>query len=248
MDQQRLLVLEKAHNVRELGGYLLTAFGSGQRHVKWGRIYRSGDLFGLSAADKKCLEDRRIKTIVDFRAPEEKQAAPDDRIATVDRVAELPIDAGNLMGSLSPSGGWAFNPSPEGAAAEMITLYSVLPREAIPLYRELFALLAESANTPLLFHCSAGKDRTGLASALLLHALGAARDVIMEDYLASTKHLRPVYAIHEKTRPYMIPYMTVREEYLLAALAEIDNYGGLDRYITRELKADPHRLRELYTE
>jgi protein-tyrosine phosphatase len=100
----------------------------------------------------------------------------------------------------------------------------------------------------LLFHCSAGKDRTGLASALILHALGADRETVMEDYLASAEHLRKHYTPYLETKPYMVPYMTVREEYLLTALAEIEKHGGLDRYISHELKADTEHLRDLYTE
>jgi protein-tyrosine phosphatase len=120
--------------------------------------------------------------------------------------------------------------------------------EAIPRYRELFALLSNPDNTPLLFHCSAGKDRTGLAAALVLHALGADRETVLEDYLASAEHLRRHYISHIETKPHIAPYMTVREDYLATGLVEIEKYGGLDSYISHELKVDTEHLRKLYTE
>jgi protein-tyrosine phosphatase len=249
MHNKRILPLEGVLNVRELGGYPVVDAQSGgeqKKQVTWGLLYRSGDLEGIAPASKRRLEQRKITTIVDFRSTEEKKAVPGIQLSTVTRREELPIDAGNLMGS--PDGQWLFNPDSSGAMAEMLQLYALLPREAIPRYREFFALLSDPANAPLLFHCSAGKDRTGLASALVLHTLGASMETIMTDYLASTECLRSRYLPYAETKPYMIPYMTVREEYLLTAFTEIDKYGGLDRYIARELKADTGRLRRLYTE
>ncbi|MDR1307360.1 MAG: tyrosine-protein phosphatase [Treponema sp.] len=246
MHSKRILPLEGVLNVRELGGYPV-ADTEGQKQVAWGLLYRSGDLEGIAPSGKRCLEQRKITTIVDFRSAEEKQAFPGIELSTVTRRRELPIDAGNLMGALSPGGQWLFNPDSSKAVEEMLRLYALLPGEAIPRYREFFALLSDPASAPLLFHCSAGKDRTGLASALVLHALGASRETIIADYLVSADCLRSRCLPYEESKPYMVPYMTVREEYLLTALAEIDKYGGLDRYIAKELNADTAHLRRLYT-
>ncbi|MDR2073157.1 MAG: tyrosine-protein phosphatase [Spirochaetaceae bacterium] len=238
----RILPTEGLFNVRELGGYPVAG-----GYTKWGLIYRAGEPEGMNRADKKNLEGRGIKTVVDFRAAAERRSFLGYGLATVTKRVELPIDAGNLMGAVS--GEWTYTPDTRGAAAKMEKLYAALPGEAIPRYRELFALLAEPANVPLIFHCSAGKDRTGLASALLLHALGASEETIMEDYLLSAECLRRLYLPYMETRPYMVPFMTVRRSYLLTALTVIkDEYGGLDGYLTRELRADIPHLRRLYTE
>jgi protein-tyrosine phosphatase len=251
--QQRHVPLEKLSNLRELGGYPVTDSGGRKKQIKWGLLYRSGG-GAISAKDTQCLEGLKLKTIVDFRAGEEKEellvkpsAGGFGQLATVSKQVELPINVGNLMGVLSDSGEWVYNSTADGAVAEMKKLYSALPAEAILQYRELFSLLSDPSNAPLLFHCSAGKDRTGLASALLLHALGANRETIMEDYLASAEYLRKYYIPYLETRPHIVPYMTVREEYLLTAWAEIEKYGGADRYISHELKADTEHLRSLYT-
>lgn len=220
--------------MRELGGYA----AAGQKRVKWGVLYRAGELFSMTGNDKKLLEKRNITTIVDFRAKDERDAAPDTVPATVKERLELPIDAGNLMGMAY---------TPDGAEAEMKKLYRALPEEGVPRYRVLFARLADPANVPLLFHCTAGKDRTGLAAALILYALGADMKTIFDDYLESVIHLQKRLAPVFESQPYMVPYMTVQKDYLETAFARMEHYGGLDGYIRKELGADIGRLRALYT-
>ncbi|MDR2471016.1 MAG: tyrosine-protein phosphatase [Treponema sp.] len=230
--------MEGILNVRDLGGYPVRPDGK-RRRIKRGLLYRSEGPSGMSAGDQRTLEDRKIKTVADFRAPEEKSAAFE--LAGARRV-DLPINAGNLMGFSGE------DPDPDNSASEMLRLYAALPVEAVKPYRELFALLADPARSPLLFHCSAGKDRTGLAAALILYALGADRETILADYLLSSELLRRYWEPHLKDRPYMIPYLTVREAYLDAALKVIEGRGGLDRYLAVELGADRARLWGLYTE
>jgi protein-tyrosine phosphatase len=184
--------------------------------------------------------------VVDFRSAEERDVVFE--LPSLTKNAVLSIDAGNLMGTLVNNGEWLYNDSTEGAEEEMIKLYSILPIEGIPFYRELFSLLSRPENTPLLFHCAAGKDRTGMAAALILYALGASRETIMEDYLASTEYLRPYWKQFIDTRPHILPYMTVKQEYLQTAFSVLDNYGGIDNYLTKELGADTACLQEFYTE
>jgi hypothetical protein len=127
--KQRLVPLEGLSNLRELGGYPVMDRDGRKKQIKWGLLYRSG-AGDISAKDKQCLEDRGLKTIVDFRAAEEKEelgAGAVGQLATVSKRVELPIDAGNLMGALSNSGEWVYNSSAEGAVAEMIRLYTGLP-------------------------------------------------------------------------------------------------------------------------
>ena len=242
--EQRRLPLEGLLNTRELGGYPVTV-GGRQRRVKQGFIYRSGSPENIKDADKIILEERKIKTVVDFRSEGEKSSV--FNLSSVTKKASLPINAGNIMGTLLKSGEWSLNPTPDGAMEEMFKLYAIMPEEAIPAYRELFSLLADPVNAPFLIHCSAGKDRTGLASALILHALGASQETIMEDYLLSTEYLRPYREIYKNLNPLMIPYLAVNEGYLFSAFETIKKYGGIDSYLTKELGADPDHLRELYT-
>jgi protein-tyrosine phosphatase len=235
--KQRLLPTGGIYNVRELGGYPVTG-ETGRKHIKWGLLYRAGELSAMTAGDKKLLEERNIRTIVDFRSDSERKASPDAEIATVRKRAELPIDAGNLMDMV-----FTF----DGAETEMKKLYAAMPAEAIPRYRVLFELLSDPSNTPLLYHCTAGKDRTGLASALILYALGADTETVYGDYLESTRLLRERLAALMESQPHLVPYMTVQESYLKTAWAEIEKYGGFEKYVRNELRADTDRLRNLYT-
>jgi protein-tyrosine phosphatase len=130
----------------------------------------------------------------------------------------------------------------------MEELYRALAGEVLPAYRQLFSLLGEGKNTPLLFHCSAGKDRTGLAAALILYALGTDKETIFADYTLSSDCLKSKYAAQLASMPQLEPMLTVRRSYLEAAFSRIDTaHGGLDAYL-EELGADTETLRELYTE
>jgi protein-tyrosine phosphatase len=237
--KQRLVPAEEIYNLRELGGYPVTDETGRIKQIKWGLLYRAGELSAMTAGDKELLEDRKIRTIVDFRSNSERKASPDAEIATVRKNIALPIDAGNLMDMV-----FTF----DGAEAEMKKLYAAMPAEAIPRYRVLFELLSDPSNTPLLYHCTAGKDRTGLASALILYALGADKETIYKDYLESTRLLRERLAALMESQPHIVPYMTVQESYLKIAWAEIEKHGGFEMYIRKELHADIRRLRNLYTE
>jgi protein-tyrosine phosphatase len=231
--------LQGLYNVRDLGGYP----AAGGRQVRWGLLYRAGDLNGISAKDRAVLIDRNLKTIVDFRGSKEKERAPDDFLPTVIRTRELAIEAGNILDLIRE------RQEKSGEFVPMEELYSILVSEARPQYREFFGLLGEPKNIPLLFHCSAGKDRTGLAAALILSALGVDRETVYADYMLSAKYLEGKYADLLAASPDLAPIISVRRTYLEAAFRTIeDAYGGIDRYLREEIGAEPERLREIYTE
>ncbi|MDR2404343.1 MAG: tyrosine-protein phosphatase [Spirochaetaceae bacterium] len=233
----RLLPLEGLYNTRDLGGY--PAAG---RYVKWDMFYRAGDLKDLSPQAKVHLENRRIKTIVDFRDSEERTQAPDGELSTVKKVYVLSIYAGSMLN---------LRQIKTGAAGEemMRQLYISMVSDCRPQYRRFFSILSDPENSPLLFHCSAGKDRTGIGAALLLSALGVDREIIMEDYLLSREYIRGKYRSWLEESPHLEPLMTVCPGYIGAALDCIETvFGGMDRYLRNELGANPELLRSLYTE
>jgi protein-tyrosine phosphatase len=245
----RLLPTESLFNVRDLGGYPV-AGGDGaddkagkraRRQVKWGLLFRAGDLYQPSDGDKALLEQKGIRTIVDFRGTREAARSPDAALGTVKKTQALPIDAGNMMDLSQVERG-------VNAADLMEKLYRVLVDKARPQYREFFKILSQKANAPLLFHCSAGKDRTGLAAALILSALRVERELIYQDYLLSHTYLKEKYREWLEREPHLEPVMTVRRSYLEAAFARIDqDFGGMEQYLRAELGADSALLRELYT-
>ena len=213
--------------LRDLGGYPT----SDHKHVKWKTFIRSGDLDKLTESDLDYLTSLHIRTDIDFRSMQEKKAAADKIPSTVTQYIPLSIEAGDMTDMAH------FNLNNIPGILEQAYVYII--QNAQDTYREFFRIVSEERNTPLLFHCSAGKDRTGIAAALLLGALGVDREVIMEDYMLSAVQAHPGFA----------PLTTVRKEYLEAAFQTIDtDYQGMDNYLKNQLGVDTHRLRMLYTE
>lgn len=176
--QQRVLPLEAGHNFRDLGGYV----AEGGMRVRKGLVYRSGTLAHITANDQALLAAMDIKIVCDFRANDERARKPSQwhvESATEFWCRDHPDSVGNLFSSLA-------NPaaSAQDALNVMCGVYETLAFEQAESYREVFLRLADG-QVPLVFHCSAGKDRTGVAAALLLTHLGVDRETIVADYLIS---------------------------------------------------------------
>ncbi|MDL2228634.1 tyrosine-protein phosphatase [Treponema sp. OttesenSCG-928-L16] len=237
-NRERIVPVEGAYNIRDLGAYE----AAGGRRVKWGMVYRAGDLYSLTDRDTGLLARRGIKTIVDFRTEEERELAPDRAIDSVEKTIYLPIDAGNMI---------VYESLTEESQTEelMRSLYRIFPEQETEQYRIFMSILSDPANAPLLFHCSAGKDRTGFAAAILLAALGVDRETIYADYLLSAEYLEGKYRRITRKAPQLAPLMTVKREYLEAAFETMERMGGsIDAYLTDRLGADIGLLRSLYTE
>lgn len=174
----RLLPLQQASNFRDLGGYV-TEDG---RKVRWGLIYRSAAPALLSRQDLAYLGGLNIKTTVDLRSNEERKLNP-SRLATPDRET-VTMDY-SMMALLPANAAHGVHlPRVGGYGESIVTL--------APLYHEVFVRLLKGDGA-VHFHCSAGQDRTGVAAALILSALGVSRGQIIGDYQMSTKLRQPRY-------------------------------------------------------
>jgi protein-tyrosine phosphatase len=128
--------------------------------------------------------------------------------------------------------------------------YRGFVRRSADRFAEFFALLLDSPE-PTVFHCTAGKDRTGLAAALVLHALGATREEILRDYLLTNERLKTPTVVWKGLEPHVARVLWgVRPEFLQAAYDAIEaDWGGLDAFLERGLGVGPaqrRRLREMY--
>ena len=175
---QRHVRLPGTSNLRDLGGYR-TACG---RQVRWGRLYRSGAMPKLGEDDWRWMRERDVAVVCDLRSGEERALAP-TRWSGPERTRHIhaDYDARLIFGQ-------AFLPSESGGALNDLhqSLYALFADILAPALTELFAALHEE-QVPLIFHCSAGQDRTGLAAGLLLALLGVDRATIYDDYLLSTE-------------------------------------------------------------
>lgn len=236
--KKRLVQLEGAYNVRDIGGYATT----GGKKVTTGFLFRADELSSLTDSDLAKLNELNIKTYVDFRAKDEAGKAQDRKPASLENHHYLYIDPASVLGLRQ------FSFSMEDPAEFMREINVKLAEKAISQYSEFFRIVEASENAPLLFHCTAGKDRTGFAAALILSALGVPRETVYHDYMLSAELIEPKFREEVEQNPNMGPLSTVELSYIEAAFGYIDdNYGGVDKYLTEALNVNIGLLRELYT-
>ena len=173
--------LQGASNFRDLGGY---ATRDGHR-VRWRQIFRSNHLGHLTASDVEVVRGLGVRSAFDFRGVEERAAAE----CVIEEIAvhSLPIEPTVVAALRARLQARAL--SSADALEIMRESYRNYVRQNTHSFRELFAHLLED-RAPLVIHCTAGKDRTGFACALLLQALGVPADVIAEDYLLTNRFYR----------------------------------------------------------
>lgn len=237
---ERQLPMAGGYNFRDLGGFP-TQDG---RYVKWGKLFRSDDLHQLTEADLHYLSSIPVISVVDFRGPNEIANAPDKLPGSTRHAYKLSIEPGNVLSLVSFSD---LDPGQLDSLMTQIYVHLVTEPAFIEQYRTFFKLLQDSTQIPILFHCSAGKDRTGTAAALILYALGVNEAVIMDDYLASNHYLGDKYAKELAQNPSLKSVLTVKREFLQAAIDRIkQDHGTVENFLTKELNVDIPRFREHY--
>jgi protein-tyrosine phosphatase len=241
--RERLLSLQGGRNFRDLGGYVT---GDG-RLLRWHKVYRSGTLAYLTPDDIARLEARKIHTIFDLRALEERE---EERHPELGEVRQLVwnYDARRLFDSIRVA-----DPSSTSMRQAMLDFYKRLPWLFAPQFKALFMLIAGGA-LPIVINCSAGKDRTGMASALLLSVLGVPRTTVLEDYALSdqltdfegglvvpnlakrTTAIGGFHGLDRLSAELRAPLLRSDPQYLATAFAEIDvRHGSVDAYMSAEL-------------
>lgn len=238
---ERHLPMTGGYNFRDLGGFR-TRDG---RHVKWGKIFRSDDMHNLTPSDLEYLSSIPIVSVVDFRSDTEIKAAPDKLADSVKWHYLYSITPGDLQ-EIATAGTL---PAEEQMlqAMENVNILLVTNKDAIEQYRKFFSLLQDEEKLPLLFHCTAGKDRTGMGAALFLASLGVDEPTIMEDYLSSNEYLGDKYGSLILAHPELEPLMTVRKEYLQAGLDRIkQDHGSIENYLSGTLGVDLDKMKQIY--
>lgn len=249
-DLPRQVVLEGARNFRDLGGY---PAGNGYR-VAYGRIFRSDNLSRLSVGDWQTLHKLGVRSVVDFRSAEEVQAAPSHPPPDI-AVKALPIGLPGL--NIEDFRRRVLS----GELDQELTIqsYGDIALNHPESYRQWFAFLLQGPGTSV-FHCTSGKDRTGLAAMLLLSALGVPRDVVIDDFDASNRFLeRGIEASLQEIRKnpafkgderMIRRLLGVERRQMELTIAEIEaRHGALDHYLEAVLgvgQQERQKLRSLY--
>lgn len=235
----RSLNLSGATNFRDLGGYL----GKDGRPVRWRRLFRSDNLAGLSAQDLAVLAELRLSRSFDFRGVNERATAAYELPGVVQHSLSIEPTVVQSLRALMDTGERL---NEHDAVALMQQTYRAFVHDNSSRFGELFSHLLDS-DAPLVFHCTAGKDRTGFAAALILLALGVPREQVMQDYLLTNDLYR-----HPPLRGTGLPadalrvLWRVQPEFLQAALQGIDAHaGGMDGYFQHRLGLGPGQREEL---
>lgn len=231
MPQQpdRVLRLQGATNFRDLGGYR----AQGGRTVRWRRLFRSDHLGGLSEADKVVLAELGLARALDFRGVAERAAASYELPGVAQHSLAIEPTVVQRMQDLAATGERLTVPVVGGL---MKDLYRGLVNDQAHRFVELFEHLLQ-ADGPLVFHCTAGKDRTGFAAALVLLALGVPRDAVMQDYLLTNDVFQqPPRGQREISDEALAVLWRVQQGFLDAALHAVDaDHGGVERYLRQRL-------------
>jgi protein-tyrosine phosphatase len=242
----RLVSLQGGCNFRDIGGYP-TRSG---RTVRWGRVYRAGVLSYFTDRDHGTLRGLDVRAICDLRRAEEREREPSawPQAANQQRPSHLHWDDGTNTPTIRAFAARRPNTA-AGMFDSMIDLYRALPEWMAPRIRGLFDCIANDS-VPLVVHCAAGKDRTGVAVAVLLRAIDVAHQTVVEDYLLTNESgdfeqfLRnrhetqlgltdihhPLLSMPDDIRRVLF---SAHADFLQAAFERIAALGGLDRYLEK---------------
>lgn len=240
---ERAIPLAGATNFRDLGGYT----GLGGRPLKWRKIFRSDHLGQLSQDDVSQLCALGLARVCDFRGVQERKAHPcalpgaQVHALTIEPTVVQALEDYALRNKVVTGG---------DAVRLMQDTYRAFVMSNSARFAELFDHLLHD-DAPLVFHCTAGKDRTGFAAALILSALGVERDVIMQDYLLTNALYKAPQLVGGSAPPEVRDAIRrVQPDYLQASLDAVErDHGGMENYLTRTIglgEAQRKRLAQLY--
>lgn len=253
LEAERVIHLEGTTNTRDIGGYQT----SDLRTVRWGQIIRSDNLSRLTGDDFRKLEEIGVKTVIDLRTEREHDDSP-----TVWQGDNPPQFFHFSIGDVNHEWFRAQRRmmrdnrfTEEQSLEHMVDGYRMIADVGPPSYRQLMEVVLDPSNWPILIHCSAGKDRSGVAVALILEAIGVDRETIMEEYLLTNEvgrsQQKAEFLARESSKYRGVgrrnrspsasawyPIVGVRAEMLEAFYASVnEEYGSMDAFLA-ELGVD----------
>ncbi len=210
------VLLEGAMNVRDIGGWATRD----DRRIRVGALYRGDRLNNLTEDDQAEMADRGIRTVIDFRASDEIERDPSRLWHGVNNVVSLPIQERNVQPTALLDRILARQIT-SMSEAEMAEVYVNLLHDNATQFARFAALVADTDNWPLLYHCTAGKDRTGIATALVHEVCGVDRSQVLDEYCVTNEQ---------------------RSKRRMAELAEIFEREGIDMEAVKPLLMAPRAV------
>ncbi len=249
---ERKLSLQGAPNFRDLGGYE-TREG---RRLRWGKLYRSSKLSGLTDQDIGYVRRLGLTLICDFRQVVEQELEP-TRLSgdKLPLLASLPVDPGSRHSFIENLHNGII--AVQDAAGFMEEVNRDFVVSQLPRYAEMFQLLL-AGDQQVLIHCASGKDRTGFGAALILDVLGVEEEAIVQDYLLTNRFLPVEEEVERLSREFtdhtgaavskevLRPMLEVRPEYIRACFEEIRRrYESKEHFFESALNLDEAKLAQL---
>ena len=235
----RIIEMGNIKNCRDLGGYCTRS----DQQMKWGKIFRSGDLSSATLYDQERIRRLNIKTIIDFRSEKTAGKYPILVHPNIRKISLpiIPMDTEKINEMMSDE-----KLTRSDAIRNVQDSYIGIIENYKNEFAEMFNILTDENNYPVLLSGSLGKDRVGLASFFILYALGIPQNIIIDDYLLSRQTI-DVLTIAEnvKTKPEyfqeaVTALMSVNHAYINYTIDYINQkYGSIDSYIEKELKLTP---------
>lgn len=233
----RVIEMNNIKNFRDIGGY----FTTDEKQIKWGQIYRSGNLSNATLYDQEKIRRLKIKTVIDFRSEKTIATYPILLHPSIKRVSIplTPMDAEKLDDQLLKNN----NFSRSDAILYVQEAYVDIIENHKEQFGEMFDILTNQANYPLLFSGSLGKDGVGLASFLILYSLGVSQSTLEQDYMLSNQLIDPANSridarhLPESMQEAITAMLTVNKSYLNYVIEHINKkYGSVDNYLEKELR------------
>ena len=232
-------------NFRDLGGYVSSET---DKKIRWGLLYRSAQIDSIAPCSVSELKNMGVKTIIDLRSEDEYQNYP--QLNGGFNIIHIPIHGGNVEEILRAI---------EEKRIKTDTIYRLVEQFNRDLvirnkkeFREVFDVLLNSHNYPVVIHCTSGKGRTGVISALILATLGVNEDVIMEDYRLSNdffnipKASNYAYQLSTHLQEAITMIYSAKEDFLNAAKEQIESeYGDVHTYLRKGIGLSKEEIEQL---
>lgn len=258
MPSDRLVPLAGTLNFRDLGGYV----GRDGRTVRWGLVFRSDAMHELTDGDRATLKELGLAAIYDLRKAHEREkqptALPDDHgHRDVHLAVDDDPDSANAPDIIDQIMDGTL---PEADDGYMADIYAQILLKGAEVFGRLLTHLTDDDGLPAVFHCAAGKDRTGIAAALLLSVVGVDDATILDDYELTNifrsnrriEVLRPTLEAAGIDVEKVRPFLSARRPVMEATLRHLhDDHGGVESYLLGPANMQPEtldRLRDLLLE
>jgi protein-tyrosine phosphatase len=240
--------MQQLTNFRDFGGY----YNENNLQTQWGKLYRSSSLDNATTTDMKFLDALKIKTVIDLGTNRERLRRPYRYRAN--QIFNLPLRE-------NPRTTFFFSDKilskqmrkNDVIISQQDNLSFVMEHNA-DYFEQMFNILSEKTNYPIVISCELGKDKTGIASALILSALNVDRERVIGDFLLSNQLINydfflpnaEIYFSDTDVQETMTAMLSAHQEVITYILDRINKqYGSMDRFLENELKLNPQKRAKL---